>query len=112
MTVPLRRAAPKLRSAIDALSIDARVLLVRAQHETMREHVRAAQRDLTEASMLLDQHARSAVPTLVPGVVPPSVRSAKLRLEMVESALRNDGPAPRRPEPRPQSRSQPIKKPT
>jgi hypothetical protein len=88
MTVPLRRAAPKLRSAIDALSIDARVLLVRAQHEAMREHVRAAQRDLTEASMLLDQHTRSAVPTLLLGVVEASIKSAELRLELVESMLR------------------------
>ena len=88
MTVPLRRAAPILRSAIDALSIDAQVLLVRARHEAMREHVRTAQHDLTEASMLLDQHTRSAVPTLLLGVVEASIKSAKLRLELVESMLR------------------------
>jgi hypothetical protein len=92
MTVPLRRAAPELRSAIGALSIDAQVLLVRAQHEAMREHVRSAQRDLTQASMLLNQHTRSAVPALLLGVVEASIKSAKLRLAMVESALRNNGP--------------------
>jgi hypothetical protein len=92
MTVPLRRAAAELRSAIDALSIDAQVLLVRAQHESMKEHVRNAQRDLTSALILLDQHTRSAIPALLLGVVDASIKAAKLRLEMVESALRNNGP--------------------
>ena len=92
MTVPLPRAAAELRSAIDALRIDAQVLLVRAQHEAMKEHVRTAQRDLTEALILVDQHTRSAVPALLLGVVEASIKSAKLRLEMVESALRNNGP--------------------
>jgi hypothetical protein len=92
MTVPLRRAAAELRSAIDALSIDAQVLLVRAQNESMKEHVRTAQRDLTSALILLDQHTRSAIPALLLGVVDASIKAAKLRLEMVESALRNNGP--------------------
>ena len=82
----------RLRTTIEALSIDAKVLLVRAQNEQMKEHVRYAQRALTEASVLLDQHTRSAVPTLLLGVVDASVKSVKLRLEMVESALRNSGP--------------------
>jgi hypothetical protein len=92
MTVPLRRAAAELRSAIDALSVDAQVLLVRARHEAMKEQVRTAQRHLTEALTLLDQHTRSAVPALLLAVVDASIKSAKLRLEVVESALRNNGP--------------------
>jgi hypothetical protein len=92
MIVPLRRAAAERRSAIGALTIDAQVLLVRAQHEAMKEHVRTAQRHLTEASTLLDEHTRSAVPALLLGVVDACIQSAQLRLKMVESALRNNGP--------------------
>ena len=89
---PTVSPSERLRTTIDALSIDAKVLLVRAQNEQMKEHVRNAQRDLTEASVLLDQHTRSAVPALLLGVVDASIKSAKLHLEMVESALRNNGP--------------------
>ena len=91
--MPLRSAAAELRSAIDALSIDAQVLLVRANNEQMKAHVRwAPQRTLTETLALLDQYAQSASPALSLGVVDASVKSAKLRLEMVESALRRNGP--------------------
>jgi hypothetical protein len=59
----------------------------------MQEHVRIAQRDLTQASTLLDQHTVSGVPALLLGVVDASIKSAKLRLELVEIALRDNGPS-------------------
>jgi hypothetical protein len=80
----------QLRARIDALCVDAQVLLLRAQHEEMKAHVRTVQHDLAEALGLLEQ------PTPVPesrwAVVNAAVKSASLRLQMVEFALRGNGP--------------------
>ena len=80
----------QLRARIDALCVDAQVLLVRAQHEEMKVHVRTVQRDLAEALELLEQP--TAVPDSRWAVVDAAVKSASLRLQRVEFALRNNGP--------------------
>ena len=92
MSDTANQSPDQLRTTIDALCTDAKVLLVRAQNEQMKEHVRNAQRALTDASILLDQYARSVVPPLSLAVADASIESARLRLEMVESALRSNGP--------------------
>ncbi|HEX7765994.1 MAG TPA: hypothetical protein VF443_04735 [Nitrospira sp.] len=68
------------------------MLIVRAQSEPMKAHVRDAQRDLTEALTLLDQNTQASGSTLILGVIEASLKSAKLRLDMVEAALRENGP--------------------
>lgn len=82
----------QLRATMEALCVDAKVLLLRAQHEEMKEHVRIAQRDLAEALALLDQGPSSADLESLLAVVEIAVKSAALRLQMVEFALRTKGP--------------------
>ena len=85
------RVRNTLRNTIDALSGEAKALLIRAGHETMRDHVRTAQRELAEALTLLDEYNTCVVPLLF-GVVDATVRSASLRLQMAEHALKTQGP--------------------
>jgi hypothetical protein len=80
----------QLRATIDALCVDAKVLLLRAQHEEMKAHVRTAQRDLAEALGLLEQSSPASESVFA--VVDAAVKSASLRLRMVEFALRTNGP--------------------
>ena len=82
----------QLRATIDALCVDAKVLLLRAQHEEMKAHVRTVQHDLAEMLVLLDRRNASAVPESLLAVVDAAVKSASLRLQMVEFALRTNGP--------------------
>jgi len=77
---------------IDALGVDAKVLLLRAQHEEMKARVRTVQDDLAEALALLNQRSGSDVPESLLAVVDVAVKSASLRLQMVEFALRTNGP--------------------
>jgi hypothetical protein len=84
------RVRRTLRDTIDALSGDAKVLLVRALNETMKDHVRTAQSELAEAMTLLDQYNTSVVTHLF-GVVESAIQSATLRLQMVEHALQTRG---------------------
>ena len=82
----------KLRAEIDTLRTDATVLLMRANHESLKTHVRDAQRDLSDALALLDQEQHTKAPALLIELLRTAVRSASHRLNMVEHTLQTDGP--------------------
>ena len=81
----------QLRRQIGALTLEANVLLVRAQHEDMKAHVRSAQRDLDEALALLESEQKTE-DQLLRVVVVTTIQLAKHRLQTVEYALRRNGP--------------------
>ena len=82
----------KIRAKIDALRTDATVLLMRAQNDAMRAHVRSAQRELTDALSLLDYEQQTQSQALLIQVLGEAIHAATHRLEMVERALQIHGP--------------------
>ena len=81
-----------LRARITERCAAAQVLLIRANNDDVKGHVRFAVEELTAATRLLNNPASATSPELFLQVVEAAIASATLRLQLVETALSVYGP--------------------
>ena len=79
------------RNQIASARVDASRLMAAANHDTMKQQVRLAERDLTEAEMWL-QHDNIDVRPYVLAIVDMLIRLASARLQAVNMGLQTYGP--------------------
>ena len=80
------------RALIEERCTDAKVLLIRAQHDAMKAHIRHALDELANAERLLSETPTPTAPDVLVRIVDATIDSATLRLKMVETALSVHGP--------------------
>ena len=83
--------AVEVRRALETLRAEATRLLVEAEHDSLKEQIRFAMRDLDEAELWLQKQPRLDRPALS-SIVPLVIETAMWRLTMVREALAKDGP--------------------